>query len=52
MVGYYFYQSAVHSMLPHIDNMNFLYHINLFDWPIEHGHSDYWEFTSHDRSDR
>lgn len=45
MVGYYFYQSAALSMLPHIDNMNFLYHINLFDWPIEHGHSDYWEFT-------
>ena len=45
MVGYYFYQSAALSMLPHVENMNFLYHINLFDWPIEHGHNDYWEFT-------
>ena len=45
MVKYHFYQSAALSFRPHIEKMNFLYHINLFDWPIEHGHSDYWEFT-------
>ena len=45
MAGYYFYQSAALNMRRHIEETNFLYHINLFDWPIEHGHADYWEFT-------
>ena len=28
-----------------IDKISFSYHINTFDFPIMHGHSDYWEFT-------
>lgn len=28
-----------------IDKISFSYHINTFDFPILHGHSDYWEFT-------
>lgn len=45
MISYFFHQSAALNMRAYADKMNFLYHINLFDWPIEHGHSDYWEFT-------
>ena len=32
-------------MVQYAAEIDFLYHINLFDWPIEHGHKDYWEFT-------
>lgn len=28
-----------------IDKISFSYHINTFDFPIMHGHADYWEFT-------
>ncbi len=28
-----------------IDKISFSYHINTFDFPIMHGHKDYWEFT-------
>ena len=45
MIEYYFYQSANLNMVQHASDINFLYHINLFVWPIEHGHKDYWEFT-------
>ncbi len=45
MVEYFFSQNAHLNSREHIDEMDFLYHINLFDWPVEHGHKDYWEFT-------
>ena len=45
MIEYYFYQSAALNMVQYAAEIDFLYHINLFDWPIEHGHKDYWEFT-------
>lgn len=45
MIEYYFYQSAALNMMQYAAEIDFLYHINLFDWPIEHGHKDYWEFT-------
>ncbi len=28
-----------------IDRISFSYHINTFEFPTEHGHADYWEFT-------
>ncbi len=45
MLEYLFSQNAHPNLLPHMDKMDFLYHINIFDWPVEHGHKDYWEFT-------
>lgn len=45
MVKYYFSDSVNLNLTEYADKINFLYHINLFDWPIEHGHADYWEFT-------
>lgn len=45
MNSYYFSQNAAINLLPYINDINFLYHINLFDWPISHTHMDYWEFT-------
>ena len=45
MISYFFYQNTWLSLIDRADKINFLYHINLFDWPTEHGHQDYWEFT-------
>ncbi len=45
MMDYMFLSNANVNALQHSEEINFLYHINLFDWPIEHGHKDYWEFT-------
>lgn len=45
MVNYLFYQNISLNLLSVIDEINFFYHINSFDWPIEHSHVDYWEFT-------
>ncbi len=44
-MDYLFSQNANLNTVRHSDEINFLYHINLFDWPIQHGHKDYWEFT-------
>ncbi len=44
-MDYLFAQSANLNTVSHHEEMNFLYHINLFDWPMQHGHKDYWEFT-------
>lgn len=40
-----FYQNIPVTMIPYTERMNFLYHINSFDFPIRHSHEDYWEFT-------
>ena len=32
-------------MMQYTSEIDFMYHINTCDWPIEHGHKDYWEFT-------
>lgn len=45
MVSYLFRQNVSLNLIPNIDEINFYHHINLFDWPIEHSHRDYWEFT-------
>ncbi len=45
MVNYLFKQNVSLNLLPLIDKISFFHHINLFDWPIEHSHGDYWEFT-------
>ncbi len=44
-MDYLFSQNANLNTVRHSEEINFLYHINLFDWPVEHGHKDYWEFT-------
>lgn len=44
-MDYLFSQSSNLNTVRHSEEINFLYHINLFDWPMEHGHKDYWEFT-------
>ena len=45
MVNYLFRQNISLNLIPLLDEINFYHHINLFDWPIEHSHQDYWEFT-------
>lgn len=45
MKYYTFSQNMSLNLLPKIDEINFCHHINSFDWPIEHTHTDYWEFT-------
>lgn len=45
MINYFFSQNITLNLIPMIDEINFFYHINSFDWPIEHSHLDYWEFT-------
>lgn len=45
MLEYNFYANANPSMMEHVSEIDFLYHINTCDWPITHGHKDYWEFT-------
>lgn len=45
MNDYLFSQNVSLNLLPYIDNINFYFHINTIDWPIVHGHKDYWEFT-------
>ncbi len=45
MIDYFFSQNANLNIVQHAEEINFLYHINLFDWPMEHSHKDYWEFT-------
>lgn len=45
MTSYLFRQNISLNLIPYIDEINFFHHINLFDWPIEHSHRDYWEFT-------
>lgn len=45
MLNYFFLQHSYTTTLEKPDECNFLYHINTFDWPQEHTHQDYWEFT-------
>lgn len=45
MLKYLFTQHAYSTTLEKPDESNFLYHINTYDWPKEHMHQDYWEFT-------
>ncbi len=45
MLEYNFYHNVNPRMMKHISEIDFLYHINTYDWPTKHGHKDYWEFT-------
>ncbi len=45
MIDYLFSNNANLTTVQHSEEINFLYHINLVDWPTEHRHKDYWEFT-------
>lgn len=45
MIDYTFLQNVYFNNVQHYEKINFFYHINNFDWPVEHGHKDYWEFT-------
>lgn len=45
MTAYNFNEHYHPSITPYIDTINFCYHINSWEYPIKHGHKDYWEFT-------
>ena len=45
MVTYLFHQNMGLNVLPFSDEINFFHHINMIDWPVLHGHKDYWEFV-------
>ncbi len=45
MLEYFFTQNGIPSVMQHSEEIDFLYHINHCDWPVVHGHKDYWEFT-------
>ncbi len=45
MIKYLFLQNAHNGAKKYAKELNFLYHVNLFEWSVEHGHEDYWEFT-------
>ncbi len=45
MIEYLFSENTYFNTAKLSEEINFAYHINRFDWPMEHGHKDYWEFT-------
>lgn len=45
MENYPFNKILIPDYLHHEDKLNFLFHINTFDFTTLHGHIDYWEFT-------
>ena len=45
MEKYPFNKMLIPDYLEYEEQLNFLFHINDFDYPIQHSHLDYWEFT-------
>lgn len=45
MEYYHFNKMLIPDYLEYDEHLNFLFHVNTFDYNIPHGHADYWEFT-------
>lgn len=45
MIKMSFYDNLTQHLLKDPSKISCTYHINSFDWPEHHAHTDYWEFT-------